>query len=385
MSLSKFQLSLVLKSYLLFLGVKLTLILLGIFLVNTGITQVFFTGLQFQDFEFNALFKLFFNNDSGWYKSIAVYGYNGIPLTESANWTTANQHYAFFPLLPYSIRFISYLLHCDFYVSGFILNLIVLYFFVYYFIGLIKLYLFDDSRLFKLMLFVAVFPFSMHLFFIYTESLFFTLLLASFYFIYQKKWYAFALASALLVLTRPNGLFMIIPFYFLILEQDGKLNFKSLLNSFLKIKTYILLIMPFTFFLWLYYQYINTGNWFAFANAQAGWGKKTMFPFFAFFRSGFWQQQFLSVYTILMIIYAITKLKKWKLSVQMLVWINVLLPLTAGSVTSMSRYLSILFPYYIEWSDSKFYKKHYSLIIASMIVLSVLAFHWWLQGNSIMY
>ena len=383
--MSKFHLPLVLKTYLLFLGVKLILILLGIIMVNTGITQVFFTGLQFHDFEFNAIFKLFFNNDSGWYKSIADYGYNGVPLTESANWTTANQHYAFFPLLPYSIRFISSLLQCDFYVSGFILNLMVLYFFVYYFIGLLKVYSMDDNGIFKLMLFVAVFPFSMHLFFIYTESLFFTLLLACFYFIHQKKWYAFAIASALLVLTRPNGLFMIIPFYFLLLEQEGKLNFKSILNSFLKIKTYILLSMPFAFLLWLYYQYINTGNWFAFASAQAAWGKKTMFPFFAFFRSGFWQQQFLSAYTILMLVYAFTKIKKWKLSVQMLVWINALLPLTAGSVTSMSRYLSILFPYYIEWSDSKFYKKYYNWIITLMIILSLFAFHWWLQGNSIMY
>jgi hypothetical protein len=122
------------------------------------------------------------------------------------------------------------------------------------------------------------------------------------------------------------------------------LNWQSLVNWKNIGISCLFLAGPLALVLYGMYQYQMTGNYMAFGAAQAGWGRRFMFPFMAFFREGDVRMQFNSVYTILVMVYAIYFARKMPLSFQLLVWIGLLLPLTAGSVVSMPRFISMLFP-----------------------------------------
>ncbi len=118
--------------------------------------------------------------------------------------------------------------------------------------------------------------------------------------------------------------------------------------------------MAISFIAYLFYLRFATGDAFSFANAQNAWYKKTMFPLFALFSVGFWQNQFNSVYCVLVILFAIKSWKKLPISFNILVWISILLPLSAGSTTSMTRYIAVIFPLYYLVVQTQFYLNYFS-------------------------
>lgn len=329
--------------------------------------------------------EIYFNSDSGWYKVIAENGYANVPLSESNNWSAPNLHFAFFPMFPMLIRLIMEITGMGFYNAAFWLNIIILYPLVRYFYLFMLHYGIEAKQAFRGVVLFLVFPFSMHIYFIYTEALFITLVMAGFFFIAKKQWVCFEFVAGLLTLSRPNGLILIIPFFLYIIETNGgfkKSTFKQLFTSPL---LYSILVMPLVFFVWMYYQHLITGNWMASAAAQSGWKKHWMFPLLALFRNGFWQEQLASIYSIAIMLVAIYYFKKWASSINAYVWIIILLPLSAGSVISMTRYLAMLFPFYLQASKSEFVNKHYKWIIIGLIILQVWVLKLWIEDNSLMY
>lgn len=329
--------------------------------------------------------EVYFNSDSGWYKVIAENGYAHVPLSESSNWSAPNLHFAFFPLFPVCIRFIMEISGMGFYSAAFCFNLLILYPLVrYFYLFMIQAGL-SAKQAFRGVVLFLLFPFSMHIYFIYTEALFFALVLASFLFIAKKQWLKFALTAALVTLTRPNGLILILPFFFYIIETNGGFNWNTVKSLLKHPFVYTLIAMPLAFFAWMYVQHAITGNWMASAAAQSGWKKHWMFPLLALFRNGFWQEQLASIYAILIMLVAIYAYKKWAPSINAYVWIIILLPLSAGSVISMTRYLSMLFPYYLLAAVSQLVNKYYKTILLVLVVLQLAVLKLWIEDNSLMY
>ena len=124
---------------------------------------------------------------------------------------------------------------------------------------------------------------------------------------------------------------------------------------------------------------------FAFSVAQQGWYRDFMFPLLALFREGNVANQFNSIYTIAFILIAIFSWKKLPLSLNILIWLGLLLPLTSGSVQSMPRFISIIFPFTLI-IGSWFYpsKKRY-LLLTGLGLLQLLTFYFWLTGLPISY
>lgn len=364
------------------LAVKLCIPLIGMLLMlpESGIS-----GLADLERMPETLLNLYSRADAGWYRVIALYGYSGIPEHEMTGWGNDKLHFAFFPLLPACISALMQIPGLGFHSAAFVFSLFILGALVsvaYNFLLSIKL---PEDRAFRILVLMLLFPFSLHFYFVYTETLFLTLLMSAFLLIIRKRWTWLMLCAGLLVLTRPNGVFMMLPLLLFQFKQAEKTGLKGFQSALQTPALYSLLIMPLVFIAWMCCQHQLTGDWFAFATAQSGWNKHAMFPLLALFRNGFWQEQLTSVYCIAVMLLAIWNIKVWPGSFSLLFWIGILLPLSAGSVISMNRYIAVLFPIYIQDRLARYSLRYFNWICVLLILLQLICLKLWLDGNSLMY
>jgi Gpi18-like mannosyltransferase len=115
---------------------------------------------------------------------------------------------AFFPLYPWSIRWLNYLIHNSLW-SGLVISHLALIGFLYFFLKLGRLDYSANSVRWAAVLFL-VFPTSFFLFSLYSESLFLFLVAACLYFCRQKKFWLGALFAGLASATRLVGVFLVL-------------------------------------------------------------------------------------------------------------------------------------------------------------------------------
>ncbi len=181
-----------------------------------------------------------------------------------------------------------------------------------------------------------------------------------------------------------------LPLYLYMLEDSGILNGKSVDFSKLfgrqnLLRTISFITGPMAFLLYCMYQHQMTGYYFAFSIAQAGWYREFMFPLLSFFRRGDFATQFNSVYTIIVILIFGFSWKKFPLSLNVFIWISLLFPLFSGSVTSMQRFISVIFPFSMILGEWTFSLRNRNLLLVSLLALQLFAFHFWLVGSPFSY
>jgi len=328
-------------------------------------------------------FNYYFNSDSGWYEKIYLYGYEHIPESVSQNWQTPLAHYAFFPLYPMLIRSVHLLLGTNFVLSGFILNILTLLFLCRQILVYLTSHGYSAHQAVRMGLIWLFLPFSLHFYFIYTEALFALLLLSVFHYISLFDYWKASLAAALLVMCRPNGIALALPIFILLGMQTHQ---KKLFNPLRYLsKAYLVLwVMTFTFIGLLLWQWNLCGNAFAFAEAQKAWNKQGMFPLMALFRHGFAVDVFQSIFIVILMLLLVFFYKKWKLHEHVLIWMTFILPMAAGSVISLSRYVSVLFqiPFAL---TSNMSQKSFRIIMAIFIIFQMFLLNEWLHDSPIMY
>lgn len=294
------------------------------------------------------LIATFNRNDSWWYEQIATNGYrdyllsdnngNKLPFVEGVQST-----WAFFPLYPSLCALLMQILECSFNQSAFIWSIILSLAVAVLLFKVAKSYFKNEQQAFWASMLYLLFPFNLHVYMYYTEALFLLGILSSIYGLQSKKVWWTLLGTIIIVLTRPNGLMMLLPLWIFALEQSNGDSFpqkSKLINTLLFIPSGLL------FLCYLYYQYLQTGYYNAFVLAGAAWDRKMQFPIFTLFTQSSGVGKVLAVYTIAVMIYAVWKWRKLSLSFNLLIWLNILLPLSMGGVTSMPRFISILFPLY---------------------------------------
>ncbi|HRP88954.1 MAG TPA: hypothetical protein PKX92_02835 [Edaphocola sp.] len=333
--------------------------------------------------------EVFFRNDSGWYRSVAEDGYDIIKNIDDLGkiypdyWKQSN--WAFFPAYPLSIKLLMSVFSISYLQSAFVFSLITstACFIAFYKFTLI--FLKDVDKAFWIALLFIVSPFHYHYSMFYTEAMFLLMLLLAFIGIAEKKLWVSVLATSVLVLVRPNGLVCLLPIWLYGLEQSG-FSFKSIQWVSLIKRSLFLLPAVLVFGGFLLYQHFETGYFNAFSIAQTGWGKKTTFPLLSLFRNGDFTNTFNSIYVCLTILFAIYTIKKLPLSLNVFIWLNLLLPLTAGSVISMTRYITVLFPLFIliaamglKLPKSKYY------LYAVCLGLQLYLLQYWAVSHSFSY
>lgn len=344
---------------------------------------------------YGTLIRAFKGADSNWYQIISENGYREIREEKEIGYSNGPEYiqseWAFFPAYPALITGTSWVLHTDFDTSALIWSVILSVFaiWLYYWLGCCYLFKNADQALFSALV-LFLFPFSFYYSMFYTESFFFVCMVLGFLAICHQKYVLLFLVLIPMALVRPNGLILLLPLYLFFLEQKGVLgngNFrvKSIFQKEQLIPALAFAVAPLAFILYGYYQYRLTGHFFAFSIAQRGWYREFMFPLLAFFRKGDIVTQFNSVFTILVIIYAVLIRKKLPLSMNVLIWISILLPLCSGSVMSMTRFVSVLFPIFAIISTQIYNNAYRSLILIGIVVLHFWSFYAWVVGDPIAF
>ena len=336
---------------------------------------------------FNSIYQLFARNDWGWYMRVATQGYSvahspgEIGCCDGVHFKQSE--WAFFPLYPLLVRFTMLIFHLNSTMAAFWLSILLAWGALWVFYGCcMDLFGFQDKKAVMATLLFVLLPFNYYLHVYYTEALFFILVGGSFWAIKKKKLALMSLLVMMMVLTRPNGLVLLLPlFVFLVsLESDLKKNYKKLIA-----KCLWLLSGPMVFGLYCCYQYLMTGQFFAFSIAQRGWCRYLTLPYHAFFRDETWVCGFNSAYTLLVIGFWLYNLKKLTLPMNILVAVSILLPLCTGSVQSMARFIPLIFPLVVAFSEhfKPGWKNYTALVI--LFGLQLWSFYFWIVSDPMSY
>ena len=114
---------------------------------------------------------------------------------------------AFFPLYPKLIALLRPFFGGKNLVTGWSINLTSLYLALFFFYKLVKLD-FSEKISRRALLFLLLFPTAFFFSMVYTESLFFLLIIGSFYFAKTKRWWLAGIFGALASATRLPGIFL---------------------------------------------------------------------------------------------------------------------------------------------------------------------------------
>lgn len=175
---------------------------------------------------------------------------------------------AFFPLYPFLVRFVSSVTINNIFITGFILSQL-------FFIGGVLIChkvlkeVFHLEHRFRFLMLLLAYPTSFFFSAVYTESLFFFLIVASLYLMYKKTYRLLFFVLVCASLTRIQGVFLVLPLFFSLYDQ--RISFKkNLWNIF---TTHPIIFSPFLgIFMYMMYLFFATGNPMYFLTVQSSFG-----------------------------------------------------------------------------------------------------------------
>jgi hypothetical protein len=368
------------------LGLNVAYILFAFVLANAGV--LFYGSEFFKISSLDSLIHLKFRFDSGWYETIANNGHHKITpdlLAPIDNEHWRQSYYAFFPLYPLTVKGLQLLTGLSYGPAAYIFSYIISI------VAFVVFYLFTKrftaspgialTSTMVLMLSPFTFFFSMAL----TEAYYLALLAGAFLGVYNKNLLLIALCSALLVLVRPNGIVTLLPLGLFYIERhvfEGAWRWPVQADFVKLLPGLVLLIMPLVFFAYCFYLKEMTGDFFAFSTAQKGWGKAYANPAKVLLKPRGWRWAIEAGISIGVFALSFFNRKKIPLSMHVLLWISIILPLWAGKTQSLPRYISVIFPIFIiagMYLNNKPRLKMYTY--AGLTVLHIVTFYFWLSSD----
>lgn len=277
--------------------------------------------------------------DTGWYLNVVDQGYDTIPKTDGLSMGKAN--YAFFPLYPLLIKGMKYITGNSF-TAGIIVSNLALLIACFYLFKLVQLET-NKKDAYKAVKFMILCPVAFILSGVFSEATFLALLIASFYYAKKKNWGATGIVGFLLALTRPVGVFVVIPLAYEYLKST-KYKFKQIRPDFL-----FLFLIPIGLFLFMYYNHHLTGDWMAFSSIQSSWNRAIINPLRTLY-DGMFTKDIYTLYlawpTVFVLVVLTIFYKKIGLSYWFVGMYLTIIPLLTG-LGSMPRYMLTIFPLYI--------------------------------------
>ncbi len=283
--------------------------------------------------------------DTGWYFSIIQGGY-----TVGGDLYHVQSNIAFFPFYPYLVKLLLLPIPARALTPGVLLFVGVLLSNAFLLAALILLHklvtsLTDRDTARRTILYLLLFPTGFFLSCFYTESTFLFLSVGAFYAAHRRAWMIACLFGCCLSLTRPLGVLVSIPLFWMYLEAaEWKLSgIKANVLWFLLIPTGLL-----TFF---FYAYHLTGDFLAPMHAQKAWQKVFVMPWSTIlhpFGGSAHLKRIDQVFVILFLAGAVVSLRKLPSAAYgIYTLLLVLPPLTSGTLISTTRYSLVVFPVFI--------------------------------------
>lgn len=297
---------------------------------------------------------------------------------------------AFFPFYPILIKTL-HLIIPDYLFSALLISIIFFLASLFRFWQLLKLEKYSDSVIKQSLIFLTFFTSSFYFLSAYNESLFLFLTLSCFYYLKKNQIFKASLFAALACTTRLTGIFLApVLAYEIFLDNKSKAKIKH--NLFSQIKKllklyYPVLISTLGLLAYMIYLEINFKDALLFVHVQSGFGagretSKLVLPYQVIWR---YLRMFFTVdktnpifYTICLEFYSfilffslliVSYFKKINIKYIIYSALSLFLPTLTGTLSSIPRYVLVLFPVYIALAliQNKFIK--YFIFIINLILL----------------
>ncbi len=282
----------------------------------------------------HALLAVWGRWDAVHYLTIATQGYSGIEP-------------AFFPLYPLLIRLVGSLVG-NHLIAGILISN------ASFFFGLLFLYKlleheYDRTVARRAIFYVSIFPTAIYFSAVYTESLFFMLTVASFYYMRAQRWWLAGAIGFFAALTRAEGLLLVLPFaieWFARYRGEPLRGLRDALAG---------LLIPIGLGVYMAYLWVLRADPLYFSHAQAYWGRHPAMPWVSVLSSfekmthGATGQvvanQALELgFTALIIGVLLIGWRQLRSSYTAYMALSVLIPMCTSSLMSMPRFALVLFP-----------------------------------------
>jgi hypothetical protein len=284
----------------------------------------------------NLLLNVWGRWDAVHYLDVATQGYAGTDM-------------AFFPLFPLLIRILGHLVG-NHLVAGILISN------ASFFFGLLFLYKlleheYDRSVARRAIFYVSIFPSAFFFSAVYTESLFFMLTVASFYYMRAHRWMLAGAIGFFAAMTRVEGVLLIVPFaieWFSQYKADPRAGIRKLFPAAL---------IPCGLFVYMAYLWVLRGDPLYFSHVQIHWNRHLAAPWvsvinafhkIAVATSGqtIANQGLEVAFTALMIAVLLVGWKQLRPSYIAYMALSILIPMSTSSLMSMPRFALVLFPMY---------------------------------------
>jgi hypothetical protein len=314
--------------------------------------------------------------DAGWYETLAKKGYSFTPGEQSNT--------AFFPLYPLTIRavhaFVRGRTDLSWFISGFIASNAALFVALAYLVRLVQLDA-DERTALRSALYLIVFPTTLFLSSVFSESTFLAVSVASFYYARRANWLVAGIFGALATLTRSPGILLCLPLaieYFAQREWHWRRARADLL--------WLALIPAALAGLMLYFQF-RFGNIHAIRDAQAAWGggwgqlRGPLHPIFDMLHRPLLGRDWVDLaFALLALGMAVYVALTQRLSYGIYALVSAFFLTSWGSYESMPRYILVIFPIFIafaRWGRSERFHNAFLTVGSGFAALFMIEFALW--------
>lgn len=290
---------------------------------------------------------------------------------------------AFYPVYPLLVRYFSYFTSLDIVVSGIILSIIFAITGIIFLYKYLKLEYSEDIA-YRATLLTLFFPSAFYFYLYYTESIFLTLSVIIFYLVKKEKYYWASIFTAIICATRITGIFFVLYLvvvavrnYFRSQRDPAKRGDKL---------PYYLLIAPLGFIFYNFYLYIYFDDFLGMIRTQTYFNRSL--SLLGTINAGYiWLSQIIQGYVKLKIdihayivmiseflsfvfygLFLILSFRKIKWEFWFYSLFCFLLPTATSSLTSINRYMLLVFPISI-FLIQKLSKKWYYFVLFIFVII----------------
>jgi hypothetical protein len=279
--------------------------------------------------------------DAVHYLDIATIGYHGFDM-------------AFFPLYPLLIAGLGSVIG-NHLIAGLIISNVALFFGLLYLYKLVE-HEFDRNVARRAIFYISIFPTAVFFSAVYTESLFFFLTVASFYYMRERRWWLAGVFGFFAAMTRVEGVLLVVPFaieWCVSHWNDVRQSQEALIKGLRDLVPIVLI--PIGLSLYMGYLWVLNGDALYFSHVQSHWNRHFAAPWTSVINAFHKvatstspqtqaNQTLELVFTALMIFVLIAGWRRLKPSYIAYMALSILVPMSTSSLMSMPRFALVLFP-----------------------------------------
>lgn len=272
--------------------------------------------------------------DAVHYIDIATRGYQGTDM-------------AFFPLFPLLVRYVGELAG-NHLIAGLLVSNASFFFGLLYLYKLLE-HEYDRAVARRAIFYVSIFPTAVYFAAVYTESLFFMLTVASFYYMRSRQWWLAGILGFFAALTRVEGVLLIVPFFIEWLAQDKPLRPRAFADLAAG------LLVPLGMAAYMAYLWVLRADPLYFSHVQSHWNRHLAMPWVSVVNA-VWKiehaltaqvvanQSLEIAFTLLMVAVLLLGWHSLRPSYIAYMALSILVPMSTSNLMSMPRFALVLFP-----------------------------------------